>query len=104
MDNRTIAQRLTEYARYLDSQKGNIYRPRAYRRAAETLLRLDRSVIRIVAEQGRTGLEKLPGIGSHLSYTIDRLVRTGEFRTLSAADGSVNAERFAVREQGPAAG
>jgi DNA polymerase (family 10) len=83
VNNRTIAQRLFQYADTLDSQRGNIYRPRAYRRAAETLLRLDRPVAHIVGEQGRQGLEVLPGIGSHLAYTIEGLVRTGEFRTLN---------------------
>ena len=85
MDNRTIAQRLLDYARQLDGREPNLFRPRAYRRAAEMVLRLDQSVESIVAEQGRKGLEALPGIGSHISYTIDGLVRTGEFRTLTRA-------------------
>jgi DNA polymerase (family 10) len=84
MDNRTIAQRLTEYARSLDGREPNLYRVRAYRRAAETVLTLDRPVEDIVTAEGRAGLEALPGIGSHLSYTIDGLVRTGEFRTIDS--------------------
>lgn len=84
MDNQTVARRLTEYAGSIDTPQGNLYRPRAYRRAAETVLRLDRPIASIVADRGRRGLEELPGIGRHLSYTIDRLVRTGEFRTLTS--------------------
>lgn len=84
MDNRTIARRLLDYANSLGSQHGNLYRPRAYRRAADTVLRLDRPITHIVEEKGRQGLEELPGIGRHLSYTIDGLVRTGEFRTLTS--------------------
>src|SRR5208283_2120788 len=92
MDNRTIAERLVNYAQYLDAREANIYRMRAYRRAAETVMQLERPVEKIVEEQGRPGLESLPGIGSHLAYTIDQLVRTGEFRTLNPDGGRVDSE------------
>jgi DNA polymerase (family 10) len=94
MENRTIADRLTEYARYLDCRDANPYRARAYRRAAETVLSLDRPLADIVAERGRAGLEELPGIGAHLSYTIDGLVRTGELRTMDSDGGHIDAERL----------
>jgi DNA polymerase (family 10) len=84
MDNRTVAQRLTAHARELDREQGNVYRVQAYRRAAETILGLDEPVGSIVAARGRQGLAALPGIGTHLAYTIERLVRTGEFRTITA--------------------
>jgi hypothetical protein len=83
MDNRTIAQRLAAHARELDSQAGNLYRSRAYRNAVETVLRLDHPLEEVVAQHGRKGLAALPGIGVHLAYTIERLVRTGEFRTMT---------------------
>jgi hypothetical protein len=93
MDNHTIAQRLQGYANYLEADEDNLYRVRAYRRAAETVLSLDRPVASILAERGRNGLETLPGIGAHLSFTIDHLVRTGEFRTLSG-EGPTDPERL----------
>ena len=52
MDNRTIAAWLTDYANYLESQEGSLYRVRAYRRAAETILGLDRPV-GVAARNGR---------------------------------------------------
>lgn len=79
MDNREIANRLQAYARQLETEQGNLYERRAYRQAAETLLRLDRSAADLVAAGGREVLEALPGIASHLSYTIEGLIRTGEF-------------------------
>jgi DNA polymerase/3'-5' exonuclease PolX len=82
MDNRTIARRLLDYARNLDGGEGNLFRVKAYRRAAETLERLERPVEQILDEKGRPGLRKLPGIGRHLAFTIDELVRTGKFRTM----------------------
>lgn len=90
MDNRMIAERLMAYARFLNDSDPNLYRRRAYRRAAEVLLRLDQSVETIVQEQGRKGLESLPGIGTHLAYTIEGLVRTGEFRTLTRGEKAVS--------------
>src|SRR3712207_1596142 len=81
MDNRTVAENLIQHAHALEADRGNLYRVRAYRRAAQTVLALDRPLTQIVQAQGRKGLQELPGIGAHLSYTIDELVRTGEFRT-----------------------
>ena len=94
MDNLTIARRLREYANYLESQEMNVYRVRAYRRAAETVLGLDRPLVEVVETEGRAGLEALPGIGPHLSFTLEGLVRTGEFRTLGSDGGRVDPERL----------
>ena len=82
MDNRQVAQRLMAYANYLDGREGNLYRIRAYRRAAETVLALERPLKDLIATAGRAGLEGLPGIGSHLAYTVEQLVCRGEFRLL----------------------
>jgi DNA polymerase (family 10) len=85
MDNFTIARRLTEHARALDGREGNLFRIRAYRRAAQIVLGLDRSVKEMIEETGTEALEGLPGIGSHLASTIEHLVRTGEFLTYEEA-------------------
>ena len=79
MDNRTLAERLRDHACRLENQGANLYRIKAYRRAAATVLGLDQPVREIVARQGRAGLRGLPGVGAHLSHTIDTLIRTGEF-------------------------
>jgi DNA polymerase/3'-5' exonuclease PolX len=94
MDNRTIAQRLVDYAHYLENRRASLYRVKAYRRAAETVLMLPRPVAEIVAEAGRDGLEALPGIGDHLSFTIETLVRSGEFRTVDGEVPYVESELF----------
>src|SRR5947209_1983236 len=94
MDNRQIAQKLLAYAEYLEAREANLYRVRAYRRAAETILALDRPLADLVAAEGRTGLEELPGIGSHLSYTLEEIVRTGEFRVLNTEGANIDAERL----------
>ena len=80
MDNRCLARWLLEYAHALEAQKASLYRVRAYRRAAQTLLALDRPAAQIVEAQGRKGLEELPGIGTGLSSTIAELVGAEEVR------------------------
>lgn len=84
LTNEMIAERLLAHARFLRERDPNFYRKSAYRRAAATVIRLDRSVASILDERGRAGLLELPAIGSHLAYTIERLVRSGEFRTLTS--------------------
>jgi DNA polymerase (family 10) len=79
MDNQTVARHLTRYARELEREQSNLYRVRAYRRAALVMMGLAQPVEKLVAEQGVTGLRKLPGIGDHLSETIALLVTTGQF-------------------------
>jgi hypothetical protein len=94
MDNRIIAKKLLDYANFLEGREANLYRVRAYRRAADTVQSLDRPVKEILAEEGRNGLEALPGIGRHLSYTLDGLVTTGEFRTHDNEEGHIDPEQL----------
>jgi hypothetical protein len=94
MTNATIAEKLTEYANYLEAREANVYRVRAYRGAAQTVLGLDRPVSDLLVAEGRAGLEALPGIGSHLSYTIEALVKTGEFKTMDPEGGHIDPERL----------
>lgn len=90
MDNDAIAAQLMSYANHLGEVETDLYRRRAYRRAAEEILRLEQPVAEILAEAGRKALQELPGIGSHLAYTIEGLVRTGQFRTLNANDRAMD--------------
>jgi DNA polymerase/3'-5' exonuclease PolX len=86
MDNQTIARRLRDYANELARKRANLYRVRAYRRGAAVVQAQERPVADLVAARGRAGLLALPGIGESLAFTIEWLVRTGEFRT-QHADG-----------------
>jgi DNA polymerase (family 10) len=94
MDNLSIAKRLLEHATYLEGRDANIYRVRAYRQAADTIMGLTQPVVDLLDKRGRQGLEELPGIASHLSYAIESLVRTGELRTLNGEDGHIDPEQL----------
>lgn len=93
MDNRTIAQQLMRQARYLGDQHASLYRARAYRRAAETVLGLDEPVEQIVSQRGRRGLRELPGVGDHIAQTLEALVRTGELPTLNQDNAKPQGQR-----------
>jgi DNA polymerase/3'-5' exonuclease PolX len=84
MNNLNIARALVRAAHRLEREERNLFRVRAYRRAAETVLGLDRPLEEIVAESGERGLRRLPGIGCHLAKKLANLVRTGDFATLTA--------------------
>jgi DNA polymerase (family X) len=88
MTNSDVARQLQRHARRLAERYGNLYRIRAYRRAAQTVLGLQRPV----TELQKWELEVLPGIGDHLAAAITNYVRTGEWKTyeeLTATDLAV---------------
>jgi DNA polymerase/3'-5' exonuclease PolX len=59
----------------------SLYRIRAYRRAAFVITGLERPVVDLIAEQGRAGLEVLPGIGRKLAEVIERYVQLSHGKT-----------------------
>jgi DNA polymerase (family X) len=85
MNNTALAKRLMEYAAELEANGHNLYRVRAYRRAASVVKMHPRPLSDLLEEGGSEALESIPGIGSHLAFTLEGLLRTGEFRTLGPA-------------------
>jgi DNA polymerase/3'-5' exonuclease PolX len=76
MDNRTLAKRLMSLAHTLEKERASLFRVRAYRRAAETVLGWERPIKELVEqEEGRRKLADLPNVGRSLSRTIEKLVR-----------------------------
>ena len=73
MDNRPVAQVLTEIADLLEIKGENAFKVRAYRSAAETVATWPDAVARLDEQQ----LRELPGIGKDLAARIRELVSTG---------------------------
>src|SRR5262249_10303695 len=94
VDNESIARRLADYARELESSGPNVFRARAYRRAADVVRAQARPLAEVFGEQGRAGREALGGIGDSLAYTIEGLIESGELRTRRPADAHVEPERL----------
>ncbi|NNE83438.1 MAG: DNA-binding protein [Alphaproteobacteria bacterium] len=92
--NEYIADRMREVADLLAQQGANPFRVTAYRRAADTVVDLDRDVADIVAEEGRAGLIALPNIGSSLAAAIDEMAVTGRWAQLERLRGTLAPEKL----------
>jgi DNA polymerase (family 10) len=67
--NQQIAQRLRYQANQLARTGENLYRVRAYRQAALTVLALPEELATLLATN-QQALEQLPGIGKRLAKTL----------------------------------
>ena len=76
MDNRPIAQVLSEIADLLEIKGDNVFKIRAYRSAADTIAAWADPVARMDERQ----LHELPGIGKDLAKKVRELVDTGTCR------------------------
>ena len=85
--NAQIAMRLDEAGDLLRAQGASPFRVQAYRRGAETLRRLERSVNDIFDQEGVEGLRKLPGIGDRLAIAIHNILRLGRLPMLDRLRG-----------------
>lgn len=88
--NNQIADKLREMADVLEQQQASSFRVIAYRRAAETLERIDTNVQALLAEGGRDALVALPHIGTGIAAAIDEMVRTGRFTQLERLRGTLD--------------
>ena len=93
MDNKTIAQHLLDHATRLEATKKNLYRVRAFRRAASLIKMMPRELSELYAEGGKAELEMLPGIGKHIAFTLVELLEAGQFRTLGDEVAPYDPER-----------
>lgn len=83
MTNGDIARKLREHAAELARGGDNLYRVRAFRQAAVTVLGLTIEVESLVARGGPKALEQVPGIGRSLADTIAHFATGG----LTSSDG-----------------
>jgi hypothetical protein len=88
--NAWVAEKLEEVADILAVQDANPFRIDAYRRAAETIRGLDKSLEDIVDEQGFAGVDDLPGIGQSLARLLFQLVKTGRLPMLDRLRGAAD--------------
>lgn len=88
LDNARIAQALSEMASLLEAQEDNPFRVAAYRRAGETVLRLERPLRELHRRGGAAALDRLPGIGPRITAAIVELLDTGQWQQLERLRGS----------------
>ena len=88
--NQDIASRLREAADILEQQAANPFRVRAYRRAAETISRLDEDLPALVEQGGPDALVELPNIGRGIATAINEILATGRWAQLERMRGSLD--------------
>lgn len=91
-DNALFADLLREMAALLQAQGDNEWRVAAYRRAADTIAALPRSVRALFEREGIAGLDALPTIGPGIAGAIAETVRTGRWSRLDRLRGTAGPE------------
>lgn len=89
-----IAEKLREMADILELQNEDGYRVAAYRRAARTVIELDRPIDKIVRSEGLDGVMELPGIGRGIGAAIVEIVNTGSWSQLDRLSGKLEPEKL----------
>ena len=80
--NEEVAAAFDEMADLLDIQGDNVFRVRAYRRAAQVVRTLPQQLAEM---HGVEEFDEIPGIGVDLAGKIQELLRTGRLRALESA-------------------
>ena len=88
MTNEDIARKLRGQASELARGRNNLYRVRAFRQAAITVMALSDDVSTLVAGGGPRVLERVPGIGKSLAGTIAEFVDAEPCREPVAGGGA----------------
>lgn len=92
--NETIALKLREMADLLEAQEADGFRVSAYRRAADTVARLEEPIEDILAREGQAGLVALPAIGRGISAAIIEILRSGRWSALERLSGEIEPEQL----------
>jgi putative hydrolase len=92
--NAQVADLLRQMADLLVKQDDNPFRIGAYRRAAETVLSLDRDLRDILAREGIEGLDALPFIGKGIASSIQEIAQTGRLSRLERLRGELAPEQL----------
>jgi DNA polymerase (family 10) len=85
MKNQEIARIFSTMANILEIKDDNLFKIRAYRRAAMNIEGLSKSV----DELSRDELLEIPGIGAELAAKIEEYVQTGSMRAFEKMKGEV---------------
>lgn len=87
VNNRSISERLNEYAAVLEQQGANQFRVKAYQRAAATIDALGDEVGEIYNRGGIEALVELPGIGRGIASALVELLQSGRLSRLEQLRG-----------------
>lgn len=86
--------KLQEMADLLHQQGANPFRINAYRRAAQSVEKLQRDLSEILEREGVKGLVALPSVGKGIATAISEIVATGRWVQLERLRGSLDPVRL----------
>ena len=89
-DNATVADMLREAAGLLAAQNANPFRVAAYRKAADMIAALPRSVREVFNHEGRAGLDALPSVGPGIASAIAEILLSGRWSQLDRLRGDAH--------------
>lgn len=89
-ENAMVADMLREVASLLAAQNANPFRISAYRKAADTIAALPRSVRELFEREGRAGLDALPSVGPGIAGAIAEILLSGRWSQLDRLRGDAN--------------
>ncbi len=93
-ENQEIADKLREAAELLHAQGANPYRVSAYRKAADTVAQLSRSLREIFDSEGVKGLDALPNVGEGIASAITEILITTRWSQLERLRGTTEPARL----------
>ena len=97
MNNAEIAAVFNEIAELLKLKKENIFKIRAYQKAAHAIEELPVDVAQLVAENK---LRDIPGVGEAITKKITELVTTGKLGFYERLKAELREERISNQGQG----
>lgn len=89
--NTEVAAVLDRIRELLGSQD-DVFRARAYQRAADAVRRLPSPIADVYRERGLPGLDALPAIGKNIASLIGELLETGHCPLLARLEGRISPE------------
>lgn len=98
MTNADIAAAFERIALILDLQGENLFRIRAYSRAAMMIQNLPKDLRAVYESGGIKALQGLPGIGEDLAQKIEEMLKTGKLEFLSKLEKKVPSGLLAMME------
>lgn len=93
MDNKIIADKLTEIANLLEIKGDKPFRIRAYRKAAAILVSFKQNLADIYEKEGIRGIITIPGVGKSIGAKIEEFIKSKKVAYLEELD-----EETAIRQ------
>lgn len=98
MTNSSIAAIFEQIAKVLNLQGENVFRVRAYERAAQTIQSMSEELKEVHARGGVDALKEIPGIGQDLAAKIEEMVTTGKLVYLTELMKKIPAGLFEIMD------